>query len=85
MKILPISLFIFFLLTWVATSKRVVKKREVETISATTKLSEGESSDISSSKQPQNDLHHHSAKHWGYRNQDKSILPNDWLVNYFFN
>lgn len=77
MEKLSISWFLFFLLTWVAASNKA------ETISATTKLSEGESLDISSSKQPQNDLHHHSAKHWGYRNQDKSILPKDWLVKYF--
>lgn len=24
--------------------------------------------------------HHHPAKHWGYRNQDKSILPKDWYI-----
>lgn len=22
--------------------------------------------------------HHHPAKHWGYRNQDKSVLPKEW-------
>lgn len=22
--------------------------------------------------------HHHPVKHWGYRNQDRSLLPNSW-------
>lgn len=80
MKNFRIALVIVVFLVHESITKVLIEKREAS--------AEGSGSIIQKTPQEndagilahkQHTSHHHQAKHWGYRNQDKSILPKDWL------